>query len=77
MQIPAAFSFASVLPLGVLRLAGLRRFVVFSASSARPACASSSLLGSVVHLRSLPVLAAGSNPALKRTGLRPAAYLVR
>lgn len=77
MHIPAVFSFASVFPLGVWQLAGLRCFVVFLASSARPACASSSLLGSVVRLRSLLVQAAGSNPALKRTCLRQAAYLVR
>ncbi|WP_425437863.1 DUF1010 domain-containing protein [Ottowia oryzae] len=77
MPIPATFSLSSVVPLGVARLAGLRHFGAVLAASAGTTCARSSLLGSIVRLQSLLVSAAGSNPAVKRTCLRQAAYLVR
>ncbi|WP_448254588.1 DUF1010 domain-containing protein [Ottowia oryzae] len=74
-----------------LRLLGLRRFAVFLASSACQSSVSSDLftIASSLPWRSVfswaaPVfksgrtlLAFGSNSAVKRTGLRPAAYFVR
>ena len=72
-----------------LRLQSLRSFQAFLASSSRPACASSSFFGSVLRVRGAfswaahvfkagrPLLAFGSNSALKRTGFQPAAYLGR
>ena len=78
--------------LAGLRLVPLRQFQAFLASSACPASAISyhsasiapppwrgAFSGSapVVKLAQLAGLASGSNPAVKRTGLRPAAYFVR
>ncbi|RZJ15841.1 MAG: DUF1010 domain-containing protein [Acidovorax sp.] len=75
-----------------LRLVPLRQFQAFLASCAYPASATSyhsasiaplpwhgafSWSAPVVKLAQLYGLASGSNPAVKRTGLRPAAYFVR
>ena len=96
MLIPRAFSISGGLPRGALgggwlRLGTAREFLVFLASSAFAACASSYGFASaasppwrrafaqvtpVVKLWRTVVVAA-SNPAVKRTGLQPAAYFVR
>ena len=73
---------AKVRPLGFgrcagLRLQSLRGFQAFLASSARPACASSSFFGSVSRVRSAFSNPVGSNPAVKPIRLRRPAYLVR
>ena len=74
-----------------LRLLALRQFQAFLASSAYIASAASYLFASIapppwrsafsqfppIVKLGFPVLAFGSNSALKRTGLRPAAYLGR
>ncbi|AVO34539.1 hypothetical protein C6570_10105 [Ottowia oryzae] len=52
-------------------------FKPFLASSARPACASSSFFGSVSRVRSAFSNPVGSNPAVKPIRLRRPAYLVR
>ena len=96
MLFSPAFTFASGSPLGVLlcaglRLAALRQFQAFLASSACAASAGSYLFAStaplpwrsafsrVAHVVKLgfPVLASGSNSALKRTRILRAAYLGR
>ena len=73
---------AKVRPLGFgrcagLRLQSLRGFQAFLASSARPACASSSFFGSVLRVRGAFSNPVGSNPAVKPIRLRRPAYLVR
>ena len=73
---------AKVRPLGFgrcagLRLQSLRGFQALLASSARPACASSSFFGSVSRVRSAFSNPVGSNPAVKPIRLRRPAYLVR
>ena len=82
MNIQAPFTLASVYPLGVwrllgLRLHGLRQFQAFLASSLRTASAGSSCFRSLWPLRSLSFLRFGSNPALKPTRILRAAYLAR
>ena len=74
--------FSKVQPFGFgpcsgLRLQVLCGFQAFLASSARPACAGSSFFGSVSRVRSALSHAVGSNPAVKRTRQRRAAYLYR
>ncbi|MEJ3959516.1 DUF1010 domain-containing protein [Brachymonas sp. G13] len=82
MNIQAPFTLASVHPLGVwrllgLRLRGLRQFQSFLASSPCAASAGSSVFRSPWPVRSLSFLRFGSNPALKPTRILRAAYLVR
>ncbi|AVO33327.1 DUF1010 domain-containing protein [Ottowia oryzae] len=74
--------FSKVSPLGFGRCSGLRlqplhEFQAFWASSARLACASSSFFGSAWRVRCAPSSTVGSNPAVKPTRLRRAAYFVR
>ena len=74
--------FSKVLPLGFgrcsgLRLQPLREFQAFLASSARLACAGSSFFGSAWRVHCALSHAVGSNPAVKPTRLRRAAYLAR
>lgn len=57
---------------GVFR--GVRGFLVKSGSSAYAACASSSVFRSAALLRSVPIVAVGSNPAVKPIRLRRPAY---
>ena len=83
------FSFASTAALGFglfggLRLRALcfrepvsRRFQVFLASSPYSICASGSLFRSVRLLQTRPFLTTWSNPAVKLTRQRRAAYFVR
>ena len=78
----SVLSIAKVQPLALgrcagLRLQSLRSFQAFLASSSRPACASSSFFGSVLRVRGAFSNPVGSNPAVKRTRLRRAAYLGR
>ena len=78
----SVLSIAKVQPLALgrcagLRLQSLRSFQAFLASSSRPACASSSFFGSVLRVRGAFSNPVGSNPAVKRTRLRRAAYLAR
>ncbi len=82
MNIQAPFTLASVHPLGVwrllgLRLRGLRQFQSFLAPSLCAASASSSGFRSPWPVRSPSFLRFGSNPALKPTRILRAAYLVR
>ena len=82
MNIQAPFTLASVYPLGVwrllgLRLRGLRQFQAFLASSPCTASAGSSFFRSQWPVRSLSFLRFGYNPALKPTRILRAAYLVR
>ena len=82
MNIQAPFTLASVYPLGVwrllgLRLHGLRQFQAFLASSPCAVSAGSSGFHSPWLLRSHSFLRFGSNPALKPTRILRAAYLVR
>ena len=82
MNIQAPFTLASVHPLGVwrllgLRLRGLRQFQAFLASSPCAASVGSSGFRSLWPVRSLSFLRFGANPALKPTRILRAAYLVR
>ncbi|WOO31200.1 DUF1010 domain-containing protein [Diaphorobacter limosus] len=82
MNIQTPFTLASVRPLGVwrllgLRLHGLRQFQAFLAYSPCPVSASSYFFRSPWRVRSLSFLRFGSNPALKPTRILRAAYLVR
>ena len=56
---------------------GALGFGAKSVSSAGGACAGSFAFCSAGRLRGGAVVALGSNPAVKRTGLRPSAYFVR
>ena len=78
----SVLSIAKVQPLALgrcagLRLQSLRSFQAFLASSSRPACASSSFFGSVLRVRGAFSNPVGSNPAVKRTRLRRAAYALQ
>ena len=69
-----------LLPRGFVRARGSRggcSLCIKLGSSAGGAWASRFVFYSPARLRSGPVVALGSNPAVKRTGLRPAAYFVR
>ena len=82
MVFAPSFTFASGFPLGSwpcagLRLQALRRSQVFVASSARQSSAGSYGVGSFSRVLPVALQAPGSNPALKPTRLRRAAYLVR
>ena len=74
--------FSKVSPLGFgrcsgLRLQPLREFQAILPPRARLACAGSSFFGSVWRVRRDPSGTVGSNPAVKPTRLRRAAYFVR
>ena len=82
MPVSAAFTVACspvarAVRRGGLRQRALRRFQAFLASSARPASAGSYCFSSFGRYPSRPHSSAGSNPALKPTRLRRAAYLFR
>ena len=82
MVFSPAFTFASGFPLGFwpragLRLQTLRKFQTFWASSARQSSAGSYGVGSAAPVLPMVFQASGSNPALKPTRLRRAAYLIR
>ncbi|QIL44064.1 hypothetical protein G7045_07165 [Acidovorax sp. HDW3] len=82
MNIQAPFTLASVHPLGVWRLLGLRlrgvcQFQAFLASSPCAESAGSSGFRSPWPVRSLSFLRFGSNPALKPTRILRSAYLAR
>lgn len=82
MNIQAPFTVASVYPLGVWHLLGLRlrgvcQFQAFLASNPCAASARSSVSRSPWPVRSLSFLRFGSNPALKPTRILRAAYLGR
>ncbi|MFD1710651.1 DUF1010 domain-containing protein [Ottowia flava] len=82
MQFQAPFTFASGVPLGVWRCAGLRLralrgFEVFSASGPTATSAGSFSFGSVWPVLARLFQPIGSNPSVKPIRLRRPAYLVR